>query len=311
QSDNTTETHVFSAPSVSEAIASMPEISGKIPFYANNRIIVIGSDAAAQKLNDMMDFFSRDNQMRADAYLLYAEKTAAEILCSDELSTPLSNNFIFSLLKKSVSNGKCAAMTVMQAKVCLDSKTGDVFMPIVAVSGEDDKKQLKIEKTVIYRENTVAAMLDESESAALLILRSELENPVISVSGGKEISSLEILKMEAKITVANESGHIVFKAEISGKCEITEEQGVNTDSSTENIEKIQELSENYISEMCRKMFSLSANKSRSDPAGLGRYIRKYDYTDWIKFRESRAAYLENAELRVNTNLTVVRAGQLK
>lgn len=308
QSDDTTELHKFSAPSISEAIAGIPSVSGKVPFYANNRVILINSGAAQNKLSDIIDFLSRDNQIRADSYLLYTDEKASDILDDTDLESSISNNYIFNLVEEGLETGKTEMLTAMKAKTYIEKGTGDIFMPVLCTVSEE--KRIKIDGTVYFRKAKPAGRLSAEESLALQLIRNEINKPVITLSNGQSSVSVEITGASSKITPVKEDDGIKLKIEISGKCEISEKQGQSFQTDDKSVADTEAAVQKYFCEISEKFF-VKTLSDVSDPAGIGRYIRKYLPEVWKSAEDVPSELLKAAKAEVTADITVVRTGQLK
>ena len=84
-SENKSESMSVDSKTLSEAFSKISKSIGKTPFYANNRIVILGEGAYSNKLYEIVDYIVRDSGMREDCYLLSADN-AVEILQNEKLS---------------------------------------------------------------------------------------------------------------------------------------------------------------------------------------------------------------------------------
>lgn len=295
-SDQKTETVTASAKTLGEALSKLSDISGKDPFYDNNRIAVVSDDAVRQKLNEIIDFFIRDADMREDCYLLYCEKSAKDILSCEDLTKGDSNR-LFTLLEKNVQGGGVAAVTVMEAASGLKLGLGDIYMPKVEV---DKEKKIKISETVVFDKTRPVLTLDTEMGMALLLVNNQLERPIVTLDMDPQTAGVRILAVDTKIKPSNGS-ELQFDVQINAHCAISE-ASVNEDNISKGAEK-------YFKDIAARFLKLTATDQGIDAAGLIKKLRAKEPELFADAGDDKKSFIKNAKFNIEVKVQIMRNGR--
>lgn len=283
---------------LSEAFSKISKSIGKMPFYANNRIVILGEGAYGNKLYEIIDYIVRDSGMREDSYLLSAEN-ASEILKNEKLAKS-DNNYIFTLLRVSAENGNCVAMTASKASVCSLYSLGDIFMPRIYKNEED----IAIGGTLLFSGKTPALLLNEKQSLYLSVVRDEISRPVVSTDTESGKAGVKFLQVSGKIT-SQKNQPMKFIVKIDLKCSVSERQNPGI-SESQISAALQRQFEDGISQILDETL-----KKRVDAANILKTVRQ-DNFEYFKAQGGRIAdMLSSAEFELSVKAQIMRTGRKK
>ncbi|HAX73584.1 MAG TPA: hypothetical protein DCY20_08665, partial [Firmicutes bacterium] len=114
-----------------EAVKNITLKQGKIPFYGDNRVIIIGESAAKQSLTQIMGYLNNDHEARSNMKILVAKGDAAEII-----KTPLGQGIIpaqgvSEMIQHGFINGKVFSTTLLDLGQAYTSSTISPVIPII------------------------------------------------------------------------------------------------------------------------------------------------------------------------------------
>lgn len=295
-SDQKTQTASVKAKSLGEAFSIITSTIGKDPFYANNRIVILGKEAVSQRLDEIIDFIIRDSDMREDCYLLWS-KNAGETIKNEKLSAS-DNNYIFTLLQKNVQNGNCAALTAMMAAVNIQMGLGDVFMPHL----EQQNKELFVSGTVLFQKDKNLATIDRENGFYLSLVLNQLHNPTMSVQTDNGAAAVKILYADTDIKTSDISEGLI-DISVTVRCTVAERERY-----TVTDEMINSAVESTLKSGINDLLFLTAEQG-TDVIGLTKVLRKHNKDYYEAYKNSPQKMISSLSFTVTAGSQIMRTGR--
>ncbi len=296
QSEQKTHTASVEAKTLGEAFSKISALIGKEPFYANNRIAVLGREAADQRLDEITDFFIRDSDMREDCYLLWADN--AKKAFQNEKLSKADNNFIFTLLEKNVQNGTCAALTAMQASVCLQFSLGDIFMPRL----DEQNGELTTSNTLLFSKGKSVKTIDAQKGFYLSLLLNEISRPEMSVETPFGCAAVSFLNTAADIS-ADRSDNTQLDISVKVSCSVAERE-----RSSVTDEMIKTAIQNTLERGIKDFLFITAEQG-IDVIGLAKILRKEKTDYFIKNKQDTRKMISSLKFSVSVEAQIMRTGR--
>ena len=119
--------------------------SGNKPFYAHNRVIVIGQDAANRRLSDIIDYFERNFDSRASELICVAKNTDAEkVIRAKLLNDTVKSKILEKMLEQSYKESLVPRMRIIDAVNAIKDETSYICIPAVTVRKNGENEDFKL-----------------------------------------------------------------------------------------------------------------------------------------------------------------------
>lgn len=216
--------------SIAQALAGAELKQGKQIFYGQNKIIVLGEEAANAGLGEVLDFFGNNLQSRPNIDFIMAQGTAEEILTAKPAQSIMPALAIKSMLENSGANGKILRGQVMQAMTARETGMLGCYMPLARKTGEGENETIELLGTEIFAQGKAAGAVTPEETRGILWLRGEVDETQVQVKTpqGQKLT-LQIIKAKTRLNVRLIDGEPHFTADINVKSSVTEKSRAGED----------------------------------------------------------------------------------
>lgn len=178
QSTNDTSLESAAGQSVSEALEKIAATCGKIPFFNNNRILILGRGAVEERLDTLLEFFDTDPRIKPACRLLMAEETARALLspAQGDHGSPLEQGFLNAVLDAAVSEGRAFDTTVLSLRKSRADEGRDAALSVVRADG----KGIVFSGAQCLCRLSPTRRLSEEETRGALLLLGEAKHPTVT-----------------------------------------------------------------------------------------------------------------------------------
>ncbi|PHS35120.1 MAG: spore gernimation protein GerC [Alkaliphilus sp.] len=319
-------TYRATGETIFEALRKLTLETPRKIYIGHMRLLIFGEDFAKDGIGKVLDFFSRDHEIRTDFYIMVARNTKAEKLLN--ILTPVEKipaSKIYSSLETSskawvqtktvqldqlisslISKGKNPVLTGVVIK-----GSPEIGMDISNVEKVDAPTAVKISTIAAFKKDKLVGWLNESESKGLNYILGNVSNTVFSVHCLKEEKlAVELRRTKVKIKgkVENEEPKIDIKLWAEGnvaaaECEIDL-------SKPENIYAIQKKVAERIKKLMEAAIKKAQDDFKSDIFGFGEYIHRADPKAWKEFEKNWDKEFEDLEVNINVAAKISSTGTI-
>jgi spore germination protein KC len=242
----------------------MISTSGKKLYWSHAKVMIISEDIAKEGIVSIIDWVSRDSEVREDIWTLVTHGQPAYSI----FDTPPKMESIISLqlnntLRAEKSISRYPSIEMWKFIDNMSSEGISAVLPVVVSNVENGEKVLKVLGAGLFKKDRLIGYIDENMTKDLLWLRNELKGGLYNVKDENgNITTLEIHNSKTKLKPKIEDGQILINAGITINVDIAELSG----------------SVNYIDENGRKKLENDAEKQiKSDVENTVKFIQKeYD-----------------------------------
>lgn len=200
--------------SVYEALDQLEEVSGKLPFYSELAMIVVGGEAIAHGLNDLLSGFVQENEVRMGVFVFACEGTASELIAlGGETSSP--EDTVIAVAKAQLSNNVLEASRLYNVVGRMQSLDQDALLPLLtAEKAQDGQTVYSARRVVCFAGETPCLLLGVSETETLgwLLGSASVQNVTAEVSEQKVY--FRPVKASSRITAAVEEPSLSFTVQL-------------------------------------------------------------------------------------------------
>lgn len=287
---------------LSEAFRKISTITPAKIYTSHIRIIVFGEKLAKDGLNDVLDFLTRDHEMRGDSLVLVAQNSEPEDVLS--ILTALENvpaNKVYNTLQiSSFSWAPIVKVSEDEAVAVLMSDGENLVLPGITVEGDkylgetsrslenvSPSAVLKVGPLAAFKKDKWIGWLSEDESAGYNYIADNVKSTAEVISGpdGGKIG-IEVFRAKSAV-----KGKVIEgKPEIDVQIEV--EGGVNDVASEidllepESIMELERALEDKIKRKAEAAVKKAQTELDSDIFGFGEAIHRADYKAWKDLKKN-------------------------
>lgn len=282
--------------SVHDAARNIVGISPKKLYLAHMETLIISEEIAKDKMENVLDFFIRDNEGSNAFYLFIANGNK-----SSEIIDTINQEKIdmVSFLKSSEKYRGNANLKNLNEIIKTIFKEG-IEVCVNSISVKDDK--VLINNMAYFKDWQMKDYLSQEESVLYNVLTNEVNNIIMSVGSDDNLAVLEIVDSKSKISIDKQQNNkINIKIDVNGN--LSETSKKIQIKSTNDLEEIQKSFESKINsdviEFCNKI----KNEYNTDILGIGNLLYRKKNTLYIEEN-----YLQKLSIDVETNVNISNQG---
>lgn len=208
--------------SIFEAIRNLALFTSRRIMWAHNKLIVIGEAQARHGVSEIVDFFTRNPELRYRAFVAMADGDAQDVVTANtgmeaQPADSIERAFRYARL---VAEAQRVDMKEFAAAYLDAGLTS--FLPVLrlrprAIPGTavkaNDPLEVVIQKLALFRGGRLVTVLDEQESRGVILMRGRARRVVTTLPcpiDRDETITLELLTKDAVIRPAFEGGVLRF-----------------------------------------------------------------------------------------------------
>ncbi|MDQ0116139.1 Ger(x)C family spore germination protein [Paenibacillus harenae] len=308
---------------VFEALKKMTTNSPRAIYLSHLRILVFGEAMAKEGIQNPLDHFSRDHEVRTDFFIVVAKgNTAKNVL---RVLTPLekipANSLFLSLDRSQKLWAPTATVTLDQLISDLISEGSNPVLTAIKVSGNgqshdpenandiDPRARLYYSGLAVFKADKLIGWLNEKESKGYNYLKDNVKNTVgvQSCPGGGNLS-VEVFntKTSTKGSVVNGKPSIDIRIEAE---ETIGEVMCQIDlSKTSTITMLEDQLEQNLKGILRQVIDKAQQEWKVDIFGLGEVIHRSNPQAWKSLKQNWNEQFTGMNITINAEVKIRRVG---
>ncbi|AFM43016.1 germination protein, Ger(X)C family [Desulfosporosinus acidiphilus SJ4] len=281
------------------------------PYFPHIEVLIFGRALAEEGLQKYIDFFVRDPETRLGVKVLIAQNKAGDIFKETPFLGTIPAEDIEKIIKAQEATSKTCTVNLEQFITRLMSKTTSPIAPLVELTGEGEKKRVRVAGTAVFKKDKLAGQLDGTETRGLLWVIDEIKSGIITVKcpDEKSTAELEIIRAQSKITPEIDGDNIRFRVSIK------EEGNIGTESGSDNlvllpaIEALEKAEAAVIQSEVMAAVT-KAQKLDTDIFGFGEIIHQRSPALWKDLENKWDDIFPNIEVEVSVQAKLRRSGRI-
>ncbi|WP_438448899.1 Ger(x)C family spore germination protein [Gorillibacterium sp. sgz5001074] len=235
--------------SIFEAIRNLGRFTSRRVFWAHNRVIVIGEDLAKDGIREVVDFFTRNHELRMNTWVVVTPGQASELVSTDTGAEPIPGDSIDRLFRFNRIVSEAPRTTIKEVGAAYLSRSSNPVIALVkkAKHEYDMKKpspkpkedQVELSGAAVFRNSKMLGTLSPGESRGLLWFIEKMESSVISLpcpGEDKHTVSLEMRGNRFKVTPSYDGEQVKFRVKLHVTMDLVE-LGCTAPDGTESAAK--------------------------------------------------------------------------
>ncbi|WP_308637866.1 Ger(x)C family spore germination protein [Paenibacillus silvisoli] len=312
---------VSDGTSIFDAIRNLGRISSRRVYWAHNFFIIMSEDYARKGIKDMVDFFTRNHELRMNTWVAVTPNIPDEVISTITGLEVVPGEAVNRLFQNNHVVGRAPASDMMNLEEAfLSSSTEPVLarvqlMPrgISNLKPEEhgSLKQVELGGAAAFLGDKMVGWLNVKEARGLLFFLENLASgiEVVNCPDGDEVMSVEFRRAHLKVTPAYENQEPKFRIRLTTEADIVESgcsfslgEGVRREAE-EKLEK--QLKSNIDS-----VIDKAQHRYRSDFMKLGDVFRNRFPEEWRVLKRDWNQTFSDAQIDVEVNASI-KSGVVK
>lgn len=314
-----------------EAIRNYINAGGQKLFWGHIQVAIIGEQAAREGVDDFLDFFSSDPELRGTSLIAMVKGRAKEVMEARIDLTPIPSDYLSDLLTNSTINGKAPKVQLVDFNRMLTEPTGgQAFLPVMELMSQEvyDRKIAGIKSksskgpgqtpiiytggTAVFHGTKLKGFLNEKETRGLIWTKKFMKSALVAVElegGGR--ASLELIggvKNHISVKMDGDTAHI--KIEVKANINIGDRSGFKNITKVEEVEKLEKRFNALVEEEVEQAFDKAVRKLHCDIFAIGNNLNDRNPKLWKQVGSRwEDEILPNAILEVEAHGTIRRTSR--
>ncbi len=313
---------------VFEAIRRLTSVTPRKLYFPHIRILVLSEEVAKKGIGDVIDFLSRDHELRSDFYVLIAKDAKAEDVL--KVLTHLEDipaNKLFTSLETSekawapsmavtldeltadiVAEGKEAQLTGLQIKGGIPKAEKSEHVQEIETDVD-----LKYTGMAVFKDDKLIGWLNEADSKTINYVQGNVKSTIGVVSCPEEKGkvAIEVIRTKADLKAKVENGLPKGTIEIKIEGNVGDVQCRKLDlSKTKTIDDLEKESERRSKEMFESTIAKVQEEFKVDVFGFGEAIHRSNPDYWKKVKKEWNEKFADMAIEVKTDVKIRRVGTI-
>lgn len=287
--------------------------------YTNHmQILVIDEKIAKNGINEIIDFWFREVELRNDFYVFVSkDSTPIEVLGVLTQIYPINSVGIRNLIENNFKYlGGTVLTTFDDLASSYISKTKEIILPTITVLGKDGNKKdnlessipeslISLNETAYFKDNKLVGYLNKEQTIYYNLVKNELKTSIISYECDKDkFVTFEIIENKTGIDIVKNKPEINIKIRAKGNLtSIMCEYDISKD---EGIKKIEKEGSLEIKKQIDNLFKLSKD-NKTDIFSIKDIYYKHN-NKYYKNISNYNDFFDNLRVNVDVKLNIFEKG---
>lgn len=267
----------------------------KEPYFAHLKVLVISNEVAKNHLNEICDFFLRNNDIRNIFSVVIAdESTPEEILNNSDNYFPVASEKINSLLENNVYSNYISKNKYFK-NIASNYLSKNKNIALTSIKIEEDN--LKLGDLIVFNSKKPVGKLDDKMSLVLSVLDNKKPSSLFTITyDDNEYITLRIYKSKTKVSI--EKNKFVINNDLMA--EIVE--------NSYNIDLDKKSNQNKIESDFSKLIDKEATDLINYLQSINSDILGINEKYYIKYRKRSNTYFKSSSFKVKTKVQINKKG---
>ncbi|KPV58845.1 hypothetical protein QJ48_14400 [Paenibacillus sp. A3] len=312
------------APTMVEAIRKMIKTSPRYFYLSHLRVLVISEQVAREGIQDILDFFSRDSELRADFYILLAKGQRAEDILSvitrleksqatklfkslewnRRLTGETANVFLDELLADLISTGKMAVLSGVE--ILGNKKQAE---QIKNIQKSADYAHFKMSSIGVFKDDKLVGWLNESESRSFNYITGKIRGSVERVAcPKKDTLDLRVNRIRSKIKANVVKGKPQGRVDLFLEADVSEVNCVIDLDKPESLQTLGKKLAEKLQASLKQVVRKAQKTYGADIFGFGNAIHRANSIAWKKLSKNWKKEFVKMPVTISVHVKVRRTG---
>lgn len=306
------------------AIRNLAQFTSRRIMWAHNNVIVIGRSLAEEDITPVIDFFTRNQELRLRTWVVVArDATAKDFVTAKTGMEDIPANSISALFRFAELPGETVQTDILEVtssffaadlnSVISAMRLTRRAIPIADSPGEHGGTlEAELRGTAIIREKRLVGFLDEDAARGLLWLRGEMGNATVTIpcpnQTGKHMA-VEVRSPRVRIEPELRQGRPVFRTTVQTQGWLTEQDCTTPQMDTLELKAYTEREfARRIEAQMREALRILQDELRTDAIRYGRRLHGTHPAWWQQHGHRWAELFPEVETHITVLTDIPKMG---
>ncbi|KAF0817305.1 MULTISPECIES: Ger(x)C family spore germination protein [unclassified Cytobacillus] len=291
------------------ALRNMVLQSDKRAFGEHAKIVVLGEELArSYNLEQVLDFFRREQELRPSTLFVIAEGNASKTLESAEPTVIPAIQLVEMIQGADRTTKILTHMPMAKIEGLLNS--GNSFL-LQSVAAEKNGRKLSGAAMIDGKTKTLRAFLDDKEVEGVTWIKGKGKGGLVNSYDEETRQPIvyESMSMKSKIKPSVNKGSISFTVKIETEGRIAEQWDINRKSFDEkNMKKAEKATEKEIRRLAEKVLEKTQKEYKMDVLGFGKSLQISYPQEWNKVKNNWDATFSEVPVKFIIDVSIKEMG---
>lgn len=286
---------------------------GEKPYWAHTKILILSKDIAENEILPIIDYMSRDAEIRGNIKLLISkEDTAGEVLIKKGKKDEEIVSFnIDQAIEFHKSLAKYPVINMWEFIDAIGAEGSSPIVTSIDKTTQNDKEMFRIYGCYAFKNDRAVGWLNSKESKGVLFVKDEIKGGLIQVEGEingvRYKNDLEIFRSKTKIEPIYKNNKVALSINVEIDVGIGAIGG-NVDFMEENNRKLlQKTGEKLVKESIERVIFKAQNNFNSDIFGFSGVIHREMPEEWKKIKPNWQEEFRNLYTMIDVKINITGA----
>lgn len=298
------------AYSMEDASSEAMSKSSRNIYMGHSKLLILSSSLLEHKntVKEVVDYLQRHPDINRMMEVVVSDGKAEDYIKFKPMTENSTQYYISGLMENSKKNSRIMRMTLNEFLIRI-SENGNALLPRITLDKE--KNELILTGAAVVKDYEVKGYFTPLELLDIQLLNGKFNigKKVIYTDGHPIDYVIEGYKR--KISVDEKGDKVVINVDIDTEGQI---RGYYVDKKVfekQEIERLEDIFNNSISEECEKIAQIAQKEFVIDPFGFREYIQKFEPSLWDKISSKWEQKYKDAIIIVNVKTKIRRIGAVQ
>ncbi len=299
------------------AIRNLSTFSTRRVFWAHNFIIIINEELAKDGISDIIDFFTRNPELRMRTWVVVTPNKASNILSTMTGLEVISGEALDKLFRYSNISAQAPRTQMLDLQSAYLSESSDPVLARVKLidRGISNKKpgqagsvkQVELAGTGVFKGDKLVGIIGRKETRSLLPFIEKVQSEIIAIACPKQPKkriSVELKSYNFKVTPAYKNSKPSFHVTFDGKYMLVE---AGCPISLKNKPQIAEVEQKIAKELKAEIDYVVAKAQKDFKADIlefGKVFQNKYPSEWKVIRNRWNEEFQTATVKTDVKITI-------
>lgn len=291
-------------------------------YFAQSKIIIVSEQIAKEEgINSVIDWFTRDPEIRETLQIVISqEETAATLLKADKLTSNIASTEIQNIVEKDQKITSTSENKQLYKIFNILSSDGiSLTLPAIHVVSNNDKSVCELNGVAVFKADKLVNYLTSEETKYYILAKGKVDGGIININTKikENDTDLKNVSLEIKSSISSqkyisqEKNNIKIK--VSTITEVTLGEFIDLNQKLTNIDitNLEKEAGKIIKKRIEDVISKIQNDYQTDILGYGSLLYRTNPRQWEKIKDVFDEEFKNIDVIVESKVKILNTGFTK
>ena len=288
-------------------------------YFAQSKIIIVSQRIAKEDgINSIIDWFSRDPELRETLEVVVSqEKSASAILKADKVtSTTVSQDIQNIVDKDQLITSSTEKKPVYKIYNVLNSEGVSLTLPAIHITNNNEKDVCEVNGIAVFKEDKFVNYLSSEDTKYYLLAKGMLDGGIITINTKLNADETELQNVSFEIISSKSSQKYTSQDENDLRIKVTTNTEVvlgelkdrNHKITSTDITKLEKQAGEIVKERIEDVITKIQTRYETDILGYGKLLHSKNPKKWKEIKNVFNEKFINIKVEVESEIKILNTG---